>query len=196
MPHKKISLSLAALASCLLIAGPATAQTDTTNVPLPPAERLAELESFFGFYAHTDNEWMGIGPFRGTLEVRPAIKGWYVEWIINTRHGPIDRQLRMLTTWDDQLGHYRVWRFETVPQSPPGTIEGEARFDGEEFIMEWKNSRGPDGRRGTFRNRVRMVTPNELVIISEAEPEGGGLVHLSDWRNVRVGAGADTQNRR
>lgn len=170
----------------LLVARPAVAQTDTTNVPTPPAERLAALEPFFGAYEHTDNEYMGLGPFRGTLDVRPAVKGWYVEWIIDTRHGPIDRQLRMLTTWDERLGRYRVWRFETLPQSPPGTVEAEAHFDGDEFVMEWKNARGPDGQRGTFRNRIRMEGPDELVIISEAEPERGGIVRLGVWRNRRV----------
>ncbi len=92
----------------------------------------------------------------------------------------------MLTTWDRELGRYRVWRFETLPQLPPGAVEAEARFEGDEFIMEWRNTPGPSGGRGTFRNRIRMEGPDELVIVSEVEPERGGLIRLGVWRNRRV----------
>jgi hypothetical protein len=176
----------------LAMVRPSFAQSDTTNIPLPPAAELAALQPFFGAYEHDDNYWEGMGPFRGTLEVRPAVKGWYVEWIINTQYGPIDRQLRMLITWDRELGHYRVWRFETLPQLPPGAVEAEARFEGEEFVMEWRNTPGPAGGRGTFRNRIRMESPDELVVVSEVEPEAGGLIRLGVWRNRRV---ADAQTK-
>ncbi len=178
----------ACLTVVLLFAGtPLAAQgPDTTRIPDPPADRLAELSRFFGAYRHDDNRWRGAGPFRGTLDVGPAVKGWYVEWVINTHYGPVDRQLRMLTTWDEELGRYRIWRFETMPQSPPGAVEAEGRFEGEEFIMEWKQSRSPEGRRDTFRNRVRMEGPNQLVIVSEAIPEGGEAILLGTWRNQRV----------
>jgi hypothetical protein len=178
----------AALAFLLAAAAPPIlAQSDTTNVPEPPSAQLAALEPFFGSYEHADNEWMGLGPFQGTLEVGRAVKGWYVEFVIDTRFGPIDRELRMLTTWDDELSRYRVWRFETLPQSAPGTVEAEARFEGEEFIMEWRESRGPQGQRGTFRNRLRMEGPDELVIVSEVDPEHGDTLVLGVWRNHRVG---------
>jgi hypothetical protein len=113
------------LCGLLLLAAlrPAPAQSDTTNIPAPPAAELAPLQPFFGAYEHDDNFWEGTGPFRGTLEVRPAVKDWCVEWIINTQYGPIDRQLRMLATRDSELGRYRVWRFETLPQLPPGAVE-------------------------------------------------------------------------
>lgn len=190
------------LAGCLAVAllwgaAPLAAQgPDTTRIPEPPTEQLAELSRFFGTYRHQDNYWRGAGPFRGTLDVGPAVKGWYVEWVIDTHYGPIDRQLRMLTTWDDELGRYRIWRFETGPQSPPGTLEAEGRFEGDEFVMEWKNARGPDGRRGTFRNRVRMEGPDELVIVSEGIPEGGEPVELGTWRNHRVITGEAASDRR
>ena len=168
-------------------AGPISAQgLDTTRLAEPPSERLAQLSRFFGSYRHHDNYWMGAGPFRGTLDVGPAVKGWYVEWVINTHYGPIDRQLRMLTTWDDELGHYRVWRFETGPQARPGAVEAEGRFAGGEFVMEWKDSPGPAGQRGSFRNRIRMDGPNELVIVSEGVPEGGEPIELGVWRNQRA----------
>ena len=179
----------AAAIGALLVLLPAAAFAqgpDTTAIAAPPAEQLAELAPFFGSYSHDANEWMGVGPFRGTLDVGPAVKGWYVEWVINTHYGPIDRQLRMLVTWDEQLDHYRIWRFETEPQLPPGTVEAEGWIRGDEFVMEWKDSPGPDGEPGLFRNRVRMNGPNELVIVSEAELESGEPVELGVWRNYRI----------
>lgn len=198
MSTDRLSTCVAALfAVLLLFAVPAAAQgPDTTAVPDPPAERLAELARFFGSYKHTDNYWMGAGPFRGTLDVGPAIKGWYVEWVINTHYGPIDRQLRMLTTWDADLGRYRVWRFETDRQAPPGAIEAHGYFEGEEFIMEWKDSPGPRGERGTFRNRIRMSGPDELVIVSEVVPERGDAFRLGTWTNRRIIARGGESTRR
>jgi hypothetical protein len=181
-------LRFVALTALLLLActRPVGAQLDTTNIPQRPAARLANLQQFFGTYVYTDNYYGGMGPWRGTLTVEPAVKGWYVEWTINTRFGPVDRQLTMLTTWDDALGRYRTWRFETTPQERPGAVEAEARLEGQEFIMEWKESRGPNGERGTFRNRIRMTGPNEIVIISEVQPEAGDTFQLGEWKGTRI----------
>lgn len=162
------------------------AQTDPENPPQPPVERLARLQPFFGLYTHAGQTWEGVGPFAGTLEVGPAVKGWYVEWVINTHHRAIDRQLRMLLTWDDELERYRVWRFSTVPQQPPGSVEGEVRFVGDTLVMEWADMRGPAGQRGSFRNRVFLEGRDELVIISDALPEGASeWIRLGVWRNER-----------
>ncbi len=173
-------------ASLLAASRPAAAQLDTTHVPTRPAAQLDELQPFFGTYVYTDNYYGGMGPWRGTLTVRSAIKGWYVEWTINTRFGPIDRQLTMLTTWDEALGRYRIWRFETLPQDRPGAVEAEGRLEGGVFIMEWKESRGPNGERGTFRNRISMMGPDSIVIISEVQPEHGPTFKLGDWKGVRI----------
>jgi hypothetical protein len=177
-----------ALATLLFLttSSPVAAQLDTTNLPQRPAEQLARLNRFFGTYVYTDNYYGGLGPWRGTLTVRPAIKDWYVEWTINTRYGPIDRQLTMLTTWDDTLGRYRIWRFETIPPARPGAVEAEGHWSGDEFIMEEKESRGPDGHRGTFRNRIHMEGPDTLVIVTEVEPENGDTFQLGVWRSVRI----------
>ncbi len=135
------------LAGALLLctAPPAVAQLDTTNVPVRPAARLAELERFFGTYVYTDNYYGGLGPWRGALAVRPAVKGWYVRLVIDTRFGPIDRRLETLITWDEARGRYRAWSFDTNPPGAPGAMEGEGRFEGDEFVMEWKNVPGPHG---------------------------------------------------
>lgn len=164
----------------------ALSQTDAENPPEPPVERLAALHPFFGLYAHSDQHYANVGPWAGTLEVGPAVKGWYVEWVINTHHGPIDRQLRMIMTWDEELQRYRVWRFETTPQQPPGTVEGEARFVGDTLVMEWEDVPGPGGGAGTFRNRAFMDGPDELVIISDVLPQGRTeRIQLGEWRNER-----------
>jgi hypothetical protein len=164
----------------------AGAQVDPENPPEPPTGQLAALEPFLGFYTHTDQRFAGVGPFNGTVEVKPAVKGWYVEWVIDTHHRAIDRQNRMIMTWDEKLGRYRVWRFETLPQQPPGTVEGSARFVGDTLEMVWEGMPGPWGGTGTFRNRAFMDGPDELVIISDVLPEGASeRVRLTEWRSRR-----------
>lgn len=181
---KKLFAILCLLAMTVAVAE-ARAQTDPENAPNPPVEQLGKLQPFVGLYVHTDQYWEGVGPWAGTLEVGPAVKGWYVEFVVNTHYETIDRQHRMIMTWDEVLQRYRVWRFNTLPPPPPGSVEGEARFVGDTLVMEW-NMRSPDGRRGTLRNRVFMNGPDELVIISEVLPEGASeWVRLSEFRNRR-----------
>lgn len=153
------------LAACAF-AQVGNAQLDPNNIPQPPTEALARLQPFFGTYTvtgkHAGREWAG------TLDVRPAVKGWYVEWVFNVHSGPIDRQLRMLMTWDRDSDRYRIWRFATVPPAPAGRAEGTGRFTGKEFVMEWAEP-APDGEPGTFRNRAKMEDADTLVIVSEGE---------------------------
>lgn len=181
---------LRAASMCMLMglfaASAADAQMDPENVPEPPTERLAALEPFFGIFAHTEAEWRGVGEFTGTMEIRPAIKGWYVEWVIDTQSGPIDRERRMLITWDEKLGHYRVWGFETTPPRPP-PIEGTARFVGDTLVMEWEGVQGPAGTPpATYRNRMFMVGPDELVTVTDVLPEGADEpILLGEWHNRR-----------
>lgn len=162
-------------------------QMDPDNLPEPPTERLAALEPFFGLYAHTDAEWRGVGEFTGTMEIGPAVKGWYVEWVVDTRSGPIDRERRMLITWDEKLGHYRVWGFETTPQTPPGTVEGTARLVADTLVMEWEGMPGPPGTPpATYRNRMFMAGPDELVTVTDVLPEGASEpILLGEWHNER-----------
>lgn len=180
-PMRLVGVMLSVCTLALAVgAAEARAQTDPENLPEPPVEQLAKLQPFVGLYVHTDQYWEGVGPWTGTLEVGPAVKGWYVEFVINTHYETIDRQLRMIMTWDEQLQHYRVWRFSTVPQRAPGTVEGEARFAADTLVMRWES------RRGTFRNRAFMDGPDELVIISDGLPEGASeWIRIGEWRNRR-----------
>ena len=46
----------------------------------------------------------------GTMEIKPAVGGWYIERIDYTRSGDgkIDSETRSLITWDPALGYYRI----------------------------------------------------------------------------------------
>ena len=112
------------------------------------------------------------------------MKGWYVEWVLDIHHSQaIDRQLRMLITWDPALAKYRVWRFETLNPQPPATAEGEVRFDGDQLVMEW-HSKAPDGQPGIYRNRVGINGP-ELVIVTEGETADGRIQEIGVTRARR-----------
>jgi hypothetical protein len=145
-----------ALWAAVLVAPAAHAQADTSNIPQPPSRELMRFQRFMGSYTLTGH-YLGLD-WRGSLDVRPAVKGWYVEWEINAHSGPIDRQLRMMVTWDPQLERYRMWRFETFLPEPVGRAEGVGRFEGDEFVQEWKTFT-PDGAPGVLRNRFLMEGP-------------------------------------
>lgn len=184
------TLPVRTLLLCLLVSAgfgtDAHGQMDPGDPPEPPVERLAALQPFLGLYSHADQTFGPLGPWAGTLEVKPAVKGWYVEWVINTHHRAIDRQNRMIMTWDEKLGRYRVWRFETTPQLPRGVVEGSARFVGDTLVMEWEDFPGPRGGTGTYRNRAFMDGADELVIITDVLPDGASEpILLGEWRNQR-----------
>lgn len=176
-------------AVCLIliaVAVTASGQSDPRNVPAPPATELAKFRPYLGMYEQT-MDWRGLA-FSGTIEVKPAVKGWYVEWIISTHHQQsIDRENRLIMTWDRNLKKYRVWRFETLDPLPPEATEGEVRFSGEELIMEWKGPKEPV--RGMdvkfYRNRVRFTGKDEFEIVTEMEPKEGELRQLGVTRAKR-----------
>jgi len=161
---------------------PLEAQTNRNDIPKPPAEALARLDPFLGEYNQT-MDYAG-QDWAGTIGVRPAVKGWYVEWEINTVSGPIDRQLRLLMTWGRHVEQFRVWRFETLDPLPAGTDEGVARLEADELVMEWSMP-APDGSPGTFRNRVRMQGSDTLVIVTEGQPDGGEVHRIGVTTAVR-----------
>jgi hypothetical protein len=171
-----VAIRFAAIAAIALPAL-AHAQVDPNDIPEPPTAELMRLQPFLGSYGVTgtyfDQEWAG------SLDLRPVVKGWFVEWEINVHSGPIDRQLRMLITWDRQTEEYRIWRFETSPPAPRDQVEGTGRFEGGDFVMEWKMPT-PDGAPGVFRNRLRLEGSDKLVIVSEGERANGqgGVVRI------------------
>ena len=78
-------------------------QTDPNNVPKPPIEKLKIFEPYFGNYKHTMN-YAGMD-WSGTMEIKPIIKGWYVDWTILTKSADnkIDREYHMLVTYDTAM---------------------------------------------------------------------------------------------
>lgn len=174
------------LTSLIMLSGLAWAQSDPRNVPKPPTEELAKFRPYLGMYEHS-MEWMGL-PWSGTLEVKPSVMGWYVEWIIHTHHEQaIDRENRLIMTWDRDLKKYRVWRFETLDPLPPEVAEGEVRFAGDEMIMEWKGPAEPIRGMAVkfYRNRVRLTTKDQLEIITEMEARNGETRRLGITRAKR-----------
>ncbi len=143
------------------------AQTDPNNVPKPPLTELKKFNPYLGMY-NVISEYAGL-KFKGTLEWKPAIKNWYLQWTIQLQDESkkIDRELRIMMTWDANLQKYRLWRFQTSPHAPPDQLEGEAKFINDELVMIWifKDEKGEL----TFRNRLKMTSPNKLLIISEEE---------------------------
>ncbi len=151
----------------LTLISKAWAQTDPNNVPKPPLAELKKFNSYLGKYNVT-SDFAGL-KFKGTFEWKPVIKNWYLQSTIQVQDESkkIDRELRIMMTWDARLQKYRLWRFQTTPHAPPDQLEGEAKFVNDELVQEWKfkNEKGEF----TFRNRLKMISPNKLLIISENE---------------------------
>jgi len=141
------------------------AQTDPNNVPKPPTERLKIFSPYFGKYKQTMT-YAGI-KWNGTMEVKPIIKGWYVDWTILTKSedNKIDREYHMLVTWDSSLNKYRIWRFETLPHN---NNEITLSTEGTDIILEMKlPPLEPNGKPEIFYNRYSKPTNDEIKIVSE-----------------------------
>jgi hypothetical protein len=139
-------------------------QTDPKNVPQPPTAELKEFAPFLGKF-NVSGDFAKLR-WTGTLEQKIAIEGWYVEQTILIKTEGIDREFRTLTTWDKNAKKFRMWRFQTLPAEKSN--EGEVRFEGNEMITEWVSFR-LDGRRAILSNRYRMVSADQLEILSYAQ---------------------------
>lgn len=160
-------------------------QTDPDNVPKPPTEKLKIFEPYFGSYEHT-MEYGGL-KFKGTMEVKPIIKGWYVDWTIltKTEDEKIDREYHMLVTWDDAQNKYRVWRFETTPHEIDSD-DISLRTEGTDIIVEAKVI-APNGNPAIFYNRYTMPDKNQVEIITEGRNlEGQKMVHIGTTTATRI----------
>jgi hypothetical protein len=147
-------------------------QTDPNNIPKPPIEKLKIFEPYFGNYKHTMN-YAGMD-WSGTMEIKPIIKGWYVDWTILTKSADnkIDREYHMLVTYDTAMNKYRIWRFETMP---PNNNEISLSTDGTDIIIEMK-VQGPNGRQGIFYNRYSKPTTDEIKVVTELRSTEGKVL--------------------
>ena len=154
------------------------AQSDPKKVSKPPAAELEKFKPFLGDYAgnYSEAKWAYNTGFKS------AVGGWYVEFFFLTNTEGIDRELRMLMTYDTKQKKYRVWRFETLAPLPQ--LEGELRFEGDEIVMEWKMAEFR-GKTGTFRNRYKMTTKDDLEIITEFQQQDGKLESLGTLKAKR-----------
>jgi len=134
-------------------------------VPKLTKEKLKIFEPFFGKYKHTMT-YTGI-KWSGTMEIKPIIKGWYVDWTIFTKSqdNKIDREYHMLVTYDTAMNKYRVWRFETLPHNDN---EITVSTDGADIIVDMKvpplKAGDPDE---IFSNRYSKPSNNQIKIVSE-----------------------------
>ena len=171
------------LSTILLCAFSATAQTDPNNVPKPPTAELKKFEPFLGKYTVT-SDYGGL-KFSGTLEIKPVIKGWYIERTILGKNGDgrIDRELRLMITFDTSLKSYRLWRFETVP--PQTNNEMTGRFEENAFIEE-AELKNRDGSKRIFRNRITMTNKDEVRIVTESQNATGKVTPIGVTIGKRV----------
>lgn len=165
---------LSVLLLILVGAFSATAQIDPNKVAKPPAAELKKFEPFLGKYTLM-SDYEGL-KFSGTLEIKPVIKGWYIERIILVKNddGRIDREFHSFITFDTSLKSYRVWRFET---EQPRNNEASGRFEGNEFIEELEG-KARDGSKEIFRNRYTMPNKNEVRIVTELQDATGKITPI------------------
>jgi ketosteroid isomerase-like protein len=157
------------------------AQTDPKKVPQPPSAELKKFDPFLGKY-QVSGDFANL-PWTGTLELKKAIKGWYIEQIILVKTEGIDREFRILATWDKNVQKYRLWGFQTLPIMPDNG--GEIRFEGNEMITEWVSVR-PDGSQVTSSNRYRFISKDELEIVSFRQVGGGAAEKIGFLKGTRM----------
>jgi len=172
--HGLFTLVMAVLPVCF-------AQTDPKNVPQPPTAELKKFDPFLGKFSVSGN--FANLPWTGTLELKKVIKGWYIEQIILIKSEGIDREFRILATWDKNLRKYRLWGFQTLPIMPDNG--GEIRFEGDEMSTEWISAR-PDGSKAAFSNRYKIVSKDELEILSYSQVGNGPAEKIGYLRGKRT----------
>ncbi len=152
----------------------------------PPTEKLQIFAPYFGKYKQTMT-YAGI-KWSGTMEIKPIIKGWYVDWTIFTKSedNKIDREYHMLVTYDTILSKYRVWRFETMPQKDfPITLSTE----GKDIIIEmtFPPEEELKGESPIFYNRYSKPTKDEIKIVTEFRlKDGKVLEHIGTTTATRM----------
>lgn len=156
-------------------------QTDPKNVPRPPTEELKNFDPFLGKF-NVSGEFAKL-QWTGSLELKRAIKGWYIEQTILVNTEGIDREFRTLTTWDRNAHKFRMWRFQTLPIEQSN--EGEIRSEGNEMITEWVSAR-PDGSRAILSNRYRMVSKDQSEIVSYMQVGNGAVTRIGLLVGKRV----------
>lgn len=141
----------------------------------PPTEKLKIFEPYFGKYVQTMN--FAGRKWSGTMEIKPIIKGWYVDWTIYTKSedNKIDREYHMLVTYDTTMNKYRIWRFETLP---PNNNEISLSTEGTDINVEMimPDYDGPNGPRAIFYNRYSKPASDQIKIVTEFHSMDGKVL--------------------
>src|SRR5271165_4836524 len=87
------------------------AQTDPQNVPQPPPAELKKFDPFLGKY-QVSGDFANL-PWTGTIELKKAIKGWYIEKIILVKTEGIDRELHICHLGQERSNDRRCGLFQT-----------------------------------------------------------------------------------
>jgi hypothetical protein len=156
-------------------------QTNPQNLPQPPTVELKKFEPFLGKF-NVSGEFASL-PWTGTLELKRAIKGWYIEQVILVKTEGIDREFWILATWDKNVQKYRLWGFQTLPIMADNG--GEIRFEGDEMITEWVSAR-PDGSQVRSVNRYRFISKDELEILSYRQVGSGPVEKIGFLNGKRM----------
>ncbi len=149
-------------------------QTNPNNVAMPPVEKLNVFAPYFGKYKQTMT-YAGIN-WNGTMEIKPIIKNWYIDWTILTtsEDNKIDREYHMLVTYDTTINKYRIWRFETLP---PADNEITLSTEGTDIIIEMKlPPGGPNNQPAIFYNRYSKPSNDEIKIVTEIHTLDGKVI--------------------
>jgi hypothetical protein len=135
-----------------------------------PTVELDKLQHFLGKYTTIMDR--NSQKLHGTMEINPAVGGWYIERINYTKSedGKIDSEIRSLITWDPALKHYRIWRF--VQLTPQEKHDGVGRFEGDVFIEEYEFE-GTNKGQQILRNRITMPNKDEMRIVNEIQSSDG-----------------------
>ena len=160
-------------------------QTNPNNIPKPPTAKLKIYEPFIGRYNMT-SDYGGL-KFNGTIEIKPVIKGWYVEQtiLVKSEDSKIDREFRMMVTYDSVQSKYRVWRFETLPVIP---FETTLRTEGSDIILEMTVPPLKEGGpQEIIYNRYSMVSKDQMKILSEVRSLDGKVIeHVGVSNATRI----------
>ena len=162
---------IAVLIALGLVAGSAqTSRSDPRRIP--PTAELDKLKHFLGEY--TTSFEQGTTKLPGTMEIRSAIKGFYIERINLTRgqDGKIDSEIRSLITWDPDIGQYLIWRF--VPLLPQRKHDGVGRFEGNVFVEEYEFE-GTNKQKQILRNRITTDGKDDIRIVNEIQQSDGTI---------------------
>jgi hypothetical protein len=143
-------------------------------------EQIPPLGALSRMRALTDRMRRSLASSLGTVQVRPAVGGEYVEWNI-AMDEPAHEIRRMLGPRNVD-GSFPIWRFEQQP-APAVAVDGVVRIDHDEMIADFQGT--TPARAFVLRERWRLVDDGTLEFALEAGPDPGSLARVGGFTAVR-----------